>query len=549
MRSLLKTLVLVAGVANAVGACEAVPVDNERSDNRLFAARGVIRGTVSYSGPHPCSRDGHIVGDAVLLVFDAKNPPPPAGLASTAVNFVTVSGDRLFANEPRHPGKELYCPKEQGVVENTFASAPFELAPLDGGAYLLQSFFDATGHFLPTFKFRNLPEAGDIGGGYVDAIDAAKHLGDPSYAPVFKVIEVGVPVPSSPASAAVPRYAIPPTGFVADNIAVTLGAPIALPRPYFYPAGAEVPDEASAPVLVMTQDHHVLANPFAPSSVSVATFQASFKAIRLNAGVPAAELAAATDPTKAFRLQIAPPPTGGLFVWTGSASIPETASQPPHVPMLWPLAVFAKLADAPNPQGLTPQGSAELPVVVIQGITLNDDDIFTTALAPPPRGPTPDTAKDHVTVLVRPSVLCFDPRKIDLGGLLVTPHLTGQSADPNEKPLEKPLFIEQDILAANKLIRAVKRGCLPLGKYGINLVYPTGQAWTTPNEIGSCAPTEGVSDSNADPAACSSKPRPVLQSQGHRAVIQIVEPTTEEGQSLCARDFPVPAECLRNPQP
>ena len=549
MRALLKIIVLVAGLASALGACESVPIDNERSDNRLFPARGVIRGTVSYSGPHPCSRDGHIVGNAILLVFDAKNPPPPSGLASTAVNFVTVSGDRLFANEPRHPGKELYCPKDQGVVENVFASAPFELAPLDGGAYLLQSFFDATGHFLPTFKFRNLPEAGDIGGGYIDAIDAAKHLGDPTYAPVFKVIEVGVPVPTSPTSAAIPRYTIPPAGFVADNIPVTLGAPIALPRPYFYPAGAEQPDEARAPVLVMTQDHHVLANPLAPSSVSVAMFQASFKAIRLNAGVPAVELAAATDPTKAFRLQIAAPPKGGLFVWTGAPSIPETARQPPRVPMLWPLAVFAKLADAPNPQGLTPQGSADLPVVVIQGITINDDDIFTTALAPPPRGPTPDTVKDHVTVLVRPSVLCFDPRKIDLGGLLVTPHLTGQSADPNEQPREKPLFVEQDILASNKLIRAVKRGCLPLGKYGINLVYPTGQAWTTPNETGSCASTEGTSDPFTDPAACSSKPRPVLQSQGYRAVIQIVEPTTLEGQKLCASDFPVPAECLRNPQP
>src|ERR1700682_2001234 len=103
MRTNTTPFVLFAA-AVALGACESVPVDDQRSDNRLFPARGVIRGTVSYSGPHPCSRDGHIVGDAILLVFDAKTPPPPTGLANTAVNFMAVSGDRLFANEPRHPG-------------------------------------------------------------------------------------------------------------------------------------------------------------------------------------------------------------------------------------------------------------------------------------------------------------------------------------------------------------------------------------------------------------------------------------------------------------
>src|SRR4051812_13223384 len=95
----------------ALGACQSVPVDDQRADRRLFPARGIIRGTVSYSGPHPCSKTGHMVGNGFLLLFDAKNPPPPSGLANTAVNFVSVSGDRLFANEPREAGDQIYCPK------------------------------------------------------------------------------------------------------------------------------------------------------------------------------------------------------------------------------------------------------------------------------------------------------------------------------------------------------------------------------------------------------------------------------------------------------
>ncbi len=534
--------------ALAMSACESAPIDDRRNDSRLFPARGVIRGTVSYSGPRPCSKDGHVVGAAILLVFDAKNPPPPKGLANTAVNFMALSGDVLFANEPREPGPELYCPKDHGFAETIFASAPFELAPFDGGAYLMQGFFDTTGNFLPTFKFRNLPESGDIAGGYLDTQDAAKHLGDPTYAPSFKVIEVGVAVPGSAGALGIPSYALPSRGFVADNVTVTLAAPLALPRPYFYPQNSDQPDPKNTPVVVMTQDHHVLANPAAPTEVTIRSLQSSFKAVRVNAGVPALELRDATDPAMPFRMQIAPPPKGGLFVWTGAPSIPETVSlPPPRIPMLWPLVVFAKLADDANPQRLIAQGSADLPAIILQGITLDGDDILVTALTPPPMAPGPGTARDHLTVLVRPSVVCFDPRKIDRGGLLVTPYLDGLSADASELPREKALFQESDILAGNTNVRAIKRGCLPTGRYGINLVYPTGQAWTTPNETGSCADSEGDFDSAKNPSSCSGKPRPVLRSQGFRAILQIVPPATDEGKRFCEAEFPVPPECLHNP--
>ena len=62
-----------------------------------------------------------------------------------------------------------------------------------------------------------------------------------------------------------------------------------------------------------------------------------------------------------------------------------------------------------------------------------------------PRAPTTAALRDHVTVLVRPAALCFDPRRIDAGGLLVTPHLTGRSADASEAG-DKPLFDPKSIL-------------------------------------------------------------------------------------------------------
>src|ERR1019366_4387754 len=53
-------------------------------------------GSCSSLGPPPCSANGHIIGNALVLVFDRRTPPPPAGLAVTAINFAVVEGDVLF---------------------------------------------------------------------------------------------------------------------------------------------------------------------------------------------------------------------------------------------------------------------------------------------------------------------------------------------------------------------------------------------------------------------------------------------------------------------
>jgi len=154
-----------------------------------------------------------------------------------------------------------------------------------------------------------------------------------------------------------------------------------------------------------------------------------------------------------------------------------------------------------------------------------------------------------VTVLVRPTALCIDPSNPTAGATLVTPFLTGPSADPKEMvpPGGKPLFDPATVkaaLAPQFGPISIVQGCLPTGRFAMNLIYPTGQAWTVPNETGSCATAEGTIDRTVSPPICSvrppgASPRDVLSSQGTRAVLEI---TSSPQSSTCAQ-FPVPAVC------
>lgn len=542
-----------------VGACADVPIDDQRQDSRLAPPRGVIRGTVTYTGPRPCTQAGHIVGNAVLLVFDRRNPPPPAGLATSAVNFVAVPGDRLFANEPRSVEAALYCPPE---TETVTASIPFTIAPLEGGSYILQAFYDRAGRFLPTFKFRNQPEAGDVAGGYIDAAAARENAGDVGYVPTYLPIAVGTPDPVEEGEA--PTFSIGANGFVADNVAVTLAGRVPFTRPYFHPRGAEEIPEAAAsdanpsgdplavPIVAMRQDEDTLAFPENPTEASLNAFQESFKSVRFEWGVTEDERGPATDSAFPFGFQLPEVPPrgkGGLLVFARGAGIPET----PRMPALWPQVTFIKLADDPDrtrdPQSLVIQGTPEesnvtgqapRPIVVLQGIPLWDDRVVSTVAGPVPAAPSTAALKDHLTVLIRPAALCLDPRQVDAGGTYVTPHLEGASADPAEGG-DKPLF-DRAAVARQPLVRSVTRGCLPKGRYAMTLAYPNGQTWTVPNESGGCAPSEGVPNDVESPASCSRKDRPVLLSQGARAVLEIVGPSAS-GEELCEEN-PVPEECL-----
>jgi hypothetical protein len=563
-------------------ACGSVPDD---PGARIFPPKGVIRGTVVYQGPRPCSREGHIVGNAIVLVFDRRNPPPPNGLASTAVNFADVTGDVLFANEPRYTGATAYCPPQAGFAETISASAPFEVAPLAGGSYEIHAFFDSTGNFLPDFKIRNLPEQGDFGGGDVDTANALKPMnaGNPNYRPRFLPVDVGVA--QLPSASPIPDYVIPNGGFVADDVTVTIGAPVAITRPYFFAQGEQVTfdfatttlissivqssaerpngsngidgatetDADSMPVLTVPQDIGALAAPLNPSRASTNFFESKLPHLRLAWGVPNAELAkAAASP---FGMQVAPfgsgPQGAGFLVWQDATLDPTTHEYQPqpipeddHVPQLWPQVVLTKLAPA----------SATGPVIVLQAITLaasttaDQPDSLAGTAAAALGGSLFDTTtgrprivpQDHLTVVLRPSVICF-PSPTE-PGTLVTPHAMATSADVDctSSPcvasgtpgqlIATPALLGK--LAAR--VGAIATACLPTGRYAINVVYPDGQAWTVPNEAGACSGTEGSTDyANL---TCTLKARPVLYSQGNRAVVEVV---AAKDPAACQNNLPV----------
>ncbi|HEY4014633.1 MAG TPA: hypothetical protein VGM06_14925 [Polyangiaceae bacterium] len=575
--------------ALVLAACGSVPVD---SGGRLYPAAGVIRGTVSYQGPRPCSQNGHIVGSAVLLVFDRRNPPPPDGAAATAPNFVAVTGDVLFANEPRFTGADMYCPAAAGFTQAIAATAPFEVAPLAGASYEIRAFYDSTGNFLPEFSIRNLPERGDIAGGAIDTADALKpvNAGNPDYQPLFLPIDVGVaqPLAAEAPAGAIPVFAIPDSGFVADNVAVTIAAPLPTTRPYFYAQGEDVEfdvgqggiptavvqssdgpatnangiagaletDPNLAPVLTIPQDIAVFAPPAAPTPQSLNHFESAFPHLRLAWGVPSGELAAAT--VAPFGMQVAPfvPPGAGLLVFQDATLDPATqtyvGAQIPEgggVPQLWPQVVLERV---PDPGAAGPE-----PTVLIQGITLAGStgaDSLLATVAASLAGQLFDAAhgmpivavQDHVTVMLRPSAICLPASGPP--GTLVTPYLTGTAADVDcssppcvstgalNQPLVSPSLLGNPAVAA--LVDAVAPpSCLPLGRYAINVVYPDGQAWTVPNEAGVCSGNEGATDYAG--LTCTLQPRPVLYSQGARAVVEVVAPSDP---TYCV-DHPVPAAC------
>ena len=661
-------------VAAVVG-CGNVPDD---PGDRLFAAAGVIQGTVLYQGPHPCSFNGHIVGNAILLVFDRRNLPPPNGLAVISSNFADVTGDVLFANEPRYTGTDQpYCPAQHGFTDTITVSAPFAVSPMAAGSYVIQAFFDYTGDFLPTFKFRELPEQSDVGGGDVDTADALKPInsGNPDYSPHFLPIEIGTPKPISEANPAgqplppgyIPPYDMPSAGYVASNVTVSIGQVLTVTRPYFYPQGlpyglstvstdgntinnttpqqsSDVPgtpgspgivtskdsDANYLPILTIPQDILTLSAPnvmdVSAPQANVNQFEAVLPHLHLKFGVAPDELPCAaplpgatgnpcsmtraagqTDP---FHFQLAQTATaqGTFSVWQNAYFDPGTQTWNPlqipegnNAPMLWPEIILSKLIDStpvdangnPHPEdpaSLTAQGAANLPVVIMQGITLLSP-VQTSALGAPaqadtlyntvsgegshqlfvaaglsptftpfdPACSTPTCAdgscsqcyngtlfnyqtgqptvfqQPELTVAIRPAAICFahlfdNPVAVDTRGTLISPFSGNTQASFTPDGVTGPI-VPTDILSngdvthryqATSLVQNVQFGCLPRGRYAINVVYPDGQAWTVPNESGACSGDEGLTD--YPDLTCTVKPRPILPSQGNRAVVEIVGP-------------------------
>jgi hypothetical protein len=555
---------VIGATAHGMAGCTAVPVDSGPG-NRVVPPAGVIQGTVLYQGPHPCSENGQIVGNLILLFFNQDDPPPPAGIASTAAQFGVVAGDVLFQNEPRSAGQR-YCPPRGQTMT---ASAPFAVSPFAAGTYIVEAFYDYTGEFLPTFKFRELPEMGDVAGGYINTTDAILHAdAGVDYKPIFLPITVGVPAGTVDAGAEAGvgvgptdggSLVIPPSGYVANNITVSVGSVLPIPRPYFYPANDTSPaadagaGEANyAPAATMPQDIQILAQPpmSAITPADVMTFQNSLVSMKFLAGVPQSEVSTAIDPAEPFQFQLTTADDAtSLYTWTDGTAIPENAL----LKNLLPQIVFTKLIDDPthtlDPQSVTQQVPPNGPVVVVLGLTLPPSDVLLDlALGPVETAPGPKAATDHVTALIRPAAVCVDPTHPELGATFVAPHLTGTSAAP-DGGTNQPLFDVDSVIAALTpifgKINGPVLGCLPPGRYAPNFVYPTGQAWTVPNESGSCAVSEGtVQASSSSPTGwlCQGDAGPgrnVLYSQGTRGVLEITE---SPGSATCAA-YPVPTVC------
>ena len=482
-----------------------------------LAPAGAISGYVTYSSVPPCTAGGHIVGAAVLLAFEEKLLPPPEGLGTTAAGLTLVSGEVLFKGIrdqlPFDPDGALVCPPP-GTAP-VVVSAPFAIAPLTAGSYQVRGFYDYDQNFDGGFSLFNLPTKGDIGGGAIaNAADVL--LGA---APEYSSIPQGVRQPDG-------TWVMPDTGWLVDNVSVTLGLVLPLDRPLFH--YADVLDQFFGnddPAAVTIPSDYQL-DTF--DTLNIAATEASFVRLKVKAGLPADEVDAGSANPFYF-------PTDNPFFYVSTTdadhdgvadSIPESTL----VPALAPQGILNKIADSAD---YTAQAG---PSIILQGVTLLSEGFFQTVIeaASLPK-PKPD-----VIVALRPAVLCIDVADSTKPAVLLNSHET----DKHNNVLVNWAELQPKLEAQFGREVNMQFGCLPQGRYALNLIYDTGQAWTLPNEAGICMPGE-VSKPLADGSpGCEQSGLPgraILQSQ---SVVVTVGPP--EDDQYCV-DNPTPPECLPPP--
>jgi hypothetical protein len=474
---------------------------------------GVIDGTVTYAGPLPCTQNQHVLGAAVLLVFDTRLLPPPEGLGTTATSLGVVAGDILFAGVRGrlvfNSDGSRWCPAAS--VEHVTVSTSWAVGPLEGGVFQVRGFYDLDGNFDPGFKIANLPTKGDVAGGAID--NTAAVLG--GAVPVYREIALG-------ADDGTGKRVIPATGSRVGGVTVTLGLPLPLERPVFYTKEIldETPTKNADPLDVkMPSDFQLQTF----SAFDAAGTESSFIRIKLGAGVPTDEVDVAAESPFNLPVKGAPP---SIFFSRQDANgdgkidaldhIPDSE----QIPSLYPISIFSKLAAGDD---LNNQAS---PAVVIQGLTLYKS-LSATAFAKTDLA----AAEAEAIVAVRPAALCIDPADASKPAVLVISHDT-------DKAMNK-IIADEAVLATAVGLQfhrtvSVVYGCLPEGRYAINLIYPTGQAWSTPNEAGICAKSEPQTADGKGCAEASGPHRVLLPSQ--KAVLTITPPTDA-------------AYCVANPTP
>jgi hypothetical protein len=171
-------------------ACEP-PSISTGADKRQNSRAGLIEGNLIVSST---SR-----GNAVLFLYDAARPPPPSG-TGRPVTFTTVGQRHIFGTDTTTSGP---------------FSARFSFPLVNPGRYLIRAFIDSNADFIPWYSVTSDVNAGDIGGG---AVDAARN---------FRVIEVGVD------EAGIPRA-------VADvGVSISDAAKVPIDRPVFEVLGGQ----------------------------------------------------------------------------------------------------------------------------------------------------------------------------------------------------------------------------------------------------------------------------------------------------------------------
>ncbi len=470
---------------------------------------GVIDGALTYSGALPCTAGGHVVGAAVLFAFDERLLPPPDGIGTTAASLAVVTGDALFAGVRDRltfePSGGLWCPDAKAAPATV--TGAWAIAPLPAGTYQIRGFYDRDGDFDPGFVIANLPSRGDVGGGAIDNV-ADVLQGKP---PAYRAIGLGELQENG-------ARAIPEAGARVEGVAVTLGLTLEAERPIFHVA------EVIAPAGAKQDPGHVeLPSDFQLAifdSAKAAATEQSFLRIRLGAGVPKgeAEVAAAAPfgfPTASPTFLVTRQDVDENGTLDGKDHVPDSAL----IPSLYPLSIFSRLSEGSG-------ASQAAPVVLLQGITIADS-LVSTALS----AATIHATKAEIVVALRPSVLCLDPLDATKRATLLVTHATDKAGNKvvgDEKALTAALGAQ-----FGRTVE-VAYGCLPEGRYAMNLVYGTGQAWTTPNEAGVCAPSEAPSGGGL---VCGTRAR--LPSQA--AVLTIGAPIDP---AYCAKHA-MPAACRR----
>ncbi len=442
---------------------------------------------MTYSGPLPCTEGGNVLGEAVFLAFDARLLPPPEGLGTTAASLAALGGNQLFGGIVDrltfNSDGTRWCPAA-GAPPVT-VSGDWTIGPLPGGRVRgAQAFYDLLGQFDPVFSITKLPHQGDVAGGAID--NPAEVL--QGAAPVYRVITLGVAQPDG-------TYEIPSSGSNIDGIAVTLGEVLPLGLPIFNPtevlysslscqggAVTTVTPKPSDPTSITMSSDYLLPS---FSAAQPADTEKSLIRVGLTSGVAPSEVMAASKSPFSLPVNPAPP---FQFSWPNH----QFTAASSLVPALFPDAIFSKLASVTD--DLTAQAT---PAVILQGLTIFDTLVTTVdwgfGLVPA------STTSPEVIVGVTPAVLCLDPTDFSptATATLVVSHLTDCTGN-------MILTNQQATLAALKVQFGrpvtIAEACLPQGRYTMNLVYGTGQAWSDPNEAGVCQTGETES---ADHTMCT----------------------------------------------